>query len=535
MENKLLENKLLENKLLENKLLENKLLENKLLEYQIPHLKSLIEIYNNHHRILDTSDTGTGKTYVAIALCLALNLKPFIICPKSVIASWKEVIEYFSDDVNNSTSTKILNSYKLTTYGKIYSHPILIRSKTDSSILEWNSSIDYSKYLFIFDEVHKCKNLTTSNANLLLSLSNIESSNILMLSATAVDKLKNFYIYGYVFGLYNSEAEFNGFLSRYRNLNNISKLLYPTYATRMCRDHIQNIFKNNNIIMKPIYMKNYEEISNIYSELRIGYDRKNLGFFQKLRQRIELLKTNTIIDLTTQYINIGKSVCIFVNFTNTLKEIAKSLNTTCIIYGQQTELERSKNINMFNSDNSRVIICNIASGGCGISLHDINGKYPRISLISPSWSAQDIIQVLGRIHRAMAKSDAEQHILFCANTFEENVGNILQQKINNIQTINQNGINQTNQTNPTHPTHPTHPTNPTKSNMTKLILSEFEKANNIENNINKKIDNMADDDICFELLNLYEQKKNIKSSDKIKLTEIDKQIKKIELRLNQFK
>lgn len=510
-------------------------MENKLLDYQIPHLKSLIQIYNNHHRILDTSDTGTGKTYVAIALCLVLNLKPFIICPKSVLSNWKEVIEYFStpDTDIDAANDNILTSYELTTYERIYSHKILTKSVPDTdtnlettaletaeSHLEWDPNVDYSKYLFIFDEVHKCKNSSTGNAALLLTLSNIESSNILMLSATAVDKLKNFYIYGYVFGLYNSENGFNRFLTQYQNLNKISKLLYPKYAARMCRDQIENIFKNNQIIMKPIMMDNYEEISNMYGELRLTYNKKNLGYFQKLRQHIELLKVNTIINLTNQYINSGKSVCIFVNFTDTLKEIARLLQTKCIIYGQQSETERSKNINMFNSDKSRIIICNIASGGCGISLHDTNGNYPRISLISPSWSAQDIIQVLGRIHRAMAKSDAEQHILFCAQTFEEKIGMILQQKINNIQMINQNDTNQIKQK-----------TNP---NVTKLILSEFEKVKTAEDNINKQIDNLSEHDLCFELINLYDQKKKIRPSDKTKiakLTEIDKKIKKLESKI----
>ena len=49
------------------------------------------------------------------------------------------------------------------------------------------------EYLFIFDEVHKCKNISTGNAQLLMSLSNIKNTSILMLSATAVDKIKNFY------------------------------------------------------------------------------------------------------------------------------------------------------------------------------------------------------------------------------------------------------------------------------------------------------------------------------------------------------
>lgn len=106
-------------------------MENKLLDYQIHHLKSLVQIYNNYHRILDTSDTGTGKTYVAIALCLVLNLKPFIICPKSVLSNWKEIIEYFStqNEINN-----VLSSYELTTYERIYSHKILtkLNPKPDS-------------------------------------------------------------------------------------------------------------------------------------------------------------------------------------------------------------------------------------------------------------------------------------------------------------------------------------------------------------------------------------------------------------------
>ena len=76
------------------------------------------------------------------------------------------------------------------------------------------------------------------------------------------------------------------------------------------------------------------------------------------------------------------------------------------------------------------------SGGCGISLHDTFGTFPRVSIISPTWSAQDLIQVLGRIHRAMGKTDCEQLIIFCKGTVEERVGNIIKQKIDNIRFFN---------------------------------------------------------------------------------------------------
>ena len=98
--------------------------------------------------------------------------------------------------------------------------------------------------------------------------------------------------------------------------------------------------------------------------------------------------------------------------------------------------ERIKSIDDFCSDKSRIIICNIQSGSAGISLHDTLGKFPRVSIISPTWSAQDLIQVLGRIHRAMGKSDCEQLIIFCKDTIEESVGNVIKQKINNIRLFN---------------------------------------------------------------------------------------------------
>ena len=50
------------------------------------------------------------------------------------------------------------------------------------------------------------------------------------------------------------------------------------------------------------------------------------------------------------------------------------------------------------------------AGGTGLSLHDVNGEHPRVSLISPSFSAIDLKQALGRIHRAGAKSPAVQKL-----------------------------------------------------------------------------------------------------------------------------
>ena len=82
-----------------------------------------------------------------------------------------------------------------------------------------------------------------------------------------------------------------------------------------------------------------------------------------------------------------------------------------------------------------MVVANIAAGGTGVSLHDINGKRPRISLISPTFSAKDHLQTLGRIHRNGAKSDAIQKILVAADSIEEKVMESINRKLNNLEAL----------------------------------------------------------------------------------------------------
>ena len=56
-------------------------IKNKLLTYQVQHTENLVRIIKDNNACLDASDTGTGKTYCAIAACNILKLTPIIICP----------------------------------------------------------------------------------------------------------------------------------------------------------------------------------------------------------------------------------------------------------------------------------------------------------------------------------------------------------------------------------------------------------------------------------------------------------------------
>ena len=135
----------------------------------------------------------------------------------------------------------------------------------------------------------------------------------------------------------------------------------------------------------------------------------------------------------------GKSIAVFVNFKATLEALSSKLADVALawIHGDQNAEGRQLNIDTFQNDDSRVILCQLAAGGVGISLHDVTGKHPRAAIISPSWNEKDIIQVIGRVHRAGGKTPSMQRILFAAGTVEEKVQQSVVKKIKNLKTLNE--------------------------------------------------------------------------------------------------
>ena len=171
---------------------------NKLYPYQILHTFNMITALKNNQVVIDASYTGTGKTHTTIAACAQLNLIPFIICPKSAIHIWIEVIKLFGIEhisVVNYDLIRCLKYYDKRT--NIKNCPYL--EKKGNMEYVWNfSSHDKAKnIIMIFDEVHKCKNYKTLNSKLLLACKNFKT---IMLSATLCDKDVNFGIFGMMLG-----------------------------------------------------------------------------------------------------------------------------------------------------------------------------------------------------------------------------------------------------------------------------------------------------------------------------------------------
>lgn len=419
-----------------------------LLEYQILHVYNLVSSLKKNMVVVDGSNTGTGKSYTSIATAAQLKLTPIIICPKTIISIWKRVCERF-----NIKPLCIVN-YELLRNG----YMLVDGKKTKTKFLEVNDDGEYkwklgSNNIVIFDEAHKCKNKNSLNGKLLLSLKNI--TKVMLLSATLSDSPANFHVFGYMLGFYDNMKKaknwVNGMIRADESIkitnkkikSSLNNHIFPSKGSRMTLEDIGDKFPKNQISSEcydisdeyqKILENAYKQIEN---EQKVNNGTTSLVKIIKARKIIELVKIPIFIDLIDQYIESDKSVVVFVNFLDTMTKLKSELLDMNIIVGEihgtQTIEERTKNIDEFQNDKIRVMLCMIQAGGVGISLNDKNGNYPRVSLISPSFSSVELVQALGRIYRAGTKTPVLQRIIYCANTHEENISD----KINNkIQFIN---------------------------------------------------------------------------------------------------
>ena len=431
----------------------SKFISNRLLNYQYLHLFNLITAFHYNRIIIDGSDTGTGKTYTAIALCKHLNLKPLVICPKILISNWNTVCQYFQVEpysiVNYET---IKNGFYYNDVGYKKEADFLDISKESGKRFKWKIP---HNVLIIFDEVHRCRNKNTINSQLLLSTFD---QKVLLISATISDTPENFFIFGYMLKMYKNRKELNTLINESINnsiqTNNKSllhDLIFPNKGSRMDIKELGDQFPSNQIEVNSYLIesskieainKAFRDIDENTLKLRSTSSEAGkviLAEITKSRQLVEDIKLGIIRDLVMDYRGNKFSIVIFVNYVESVKKLATMLKVNCLAYGELSKNEVSANIEKFQNNEEDIIICTFRTGGLGINLHDLYGKQ-RVSIISPSFSSTDLIQALGRIYRSGSVSPAIQKIVYCANTCEQVICNRLKEKINFLSSVNDSDL-----------------------------------------------------------------------------------------------
>jgi superfamily II DNA or RNA helicase len=430
----------------------------KLLPYQSKPVSYLVQSLLDNGAAADGSDTGLGKTFQALATCRELSLKPLVVCRKAGIAGWKKACKFMNIEPYLIVNWEILRTSRVTKNEK----PVVTRKKR-----EFRAGYDYTWHvpggvLLIFDEAHLGFNVDSQNYALWTASAGRAS---LSLSATFADRpvrLKGLFKVLRIM----TEEEFDKwlmerghFVNQYNEIEGltdlsdmkaINKLLYPKYGYRVSYDDVEvKAFFPERVIQTEIVdlgdetvieqNKAYEEMIKKAQHFKtLGQQAQLLVADMRYRQYAELLKVKVLAEMVQEYVYEGMAVAVFVNFRETLRYLAEILKTKSLIFGDQERynLPREDVIENFQSGLEKMILCMIDAGGQSISLHDLEGKNRRMSLICPTYNPVALQQVLGRTLRAGSKSTPIMKLIYAAGTVEEKVAETVNRKLDNIAALN---------------------------------------------------------------------------------------------------
>jgi len=458
-----------------------------LYDYQRPHAKQLIKALLSHRVALDGSSTGTGKTYTNCVVTRELGLKALVICPKAVIPGWRRTFAALGMEYLGVTNYALARLGKMQVQAGTYTRgankgqPKYKNEDCPYIIKEPNPSTgkyeprDIYRFelpengVIIFDEAHRTKNRDTINAQLMRAAKDA-NCRILLLTATLTESPLKMDATGYALGLHESKWDFynwaEGHGCRKRTVNRYGQTAWvfngSTRVMKMLHDEIYGAgkgsrmdvrdliaagkFPESQVIAETFNMNgNVGKINKAYAEMEkaladlIAAKKDTvenvLSVRQEARQKTELLKVPFLVDYTKDLVEEGKSVVVFVNYTQTLHELCTRLDTKCTIYGGNTGTTNEANRLAFEDNKEHVIVCNVAAAREGIDLHDKYQKRPRVALITPDDNAQNLKQCLGRVHRAGGTAST-QYIVYAADTIEADVCDNVRHKIKNIDVLN---------------------------------------------------------------------------------------------------
>lgn len=445
-----------------------------LFNFQVARKNDMIEGFEKHVTFLNSSEPGTGKTFVALSAAETEKRPIIIVCPKQVMLTWYMLA------VKSEVEILCICNYEMFITGNMYvfsgkidleklpkvENPYLRRVETSGRgqkktvEFEWKNLPE--RTLIVFDEAHYCKNLTALRTKLMLGAytyakhpeNRWKHINVLLLSATIIEKKSNLVTFMYVLGYANSVKEKTIVDDPNFSVKEFGyKLLSERRMTRATMKEAREAlgdFHTSDIRTKMFKLEEADRkrIQELCEEIRKvlqageGKRPKNhLAIRLKARQEIEAIKMGIFVEefkkLKDKY-----AVVIFVNFLGSHEALVSMIRKEfpeepiSVIKGGQGAYERLQEIENFQKGISNVMISMIGAGGTGIGLHDVNGVKPRYGLHSPPESATQMVQTLGRLDRLGSKSDSVQRIVFIADTVEEKMAEGLLQKMKTINDLN---------------------------------------------------------------------------------------------------
>jgi superfamily II DNA or RNA helicase len=400
---------------------------------------------------LNASGLGTGKSFCATGSVQLLGVDAVFMCRKAIVDTVHEIATQHFGLRSGQIYPINLEMVRTgrTEFGKWVDGERDENTGRCKKKFIWN----LNKRILIWDEVHSASALNSLNSEMLRAAKD-QGVKLMMLSGTAADHIHRMRSIGYALDLH-SYYDFWQFCARYGAspeswMCGMTDKMLKTRAGReelerrqnaeMAKIHERLIKAGRMIRLRSSEIPGFpqcsihpmcidfdsRELTAIFAEMQAeleelkkkGTGRTQLEVMMRARQKAELLMVPTWAEMAEDAIEEGESVVFFLNFTATVRSLAERLKTDCIYTGENLK-DRAQHHARFMADESRVIVTNQAAAGESIGFQDKHGRFPRTGIVSPSFWAAQVNQVLGRLPRDGAKTPSKYYITFPRKTVAE--------------------------------------------------------------------------------------------------------------------
>lgn len=393
----------------------------------------------------------THNTTSAVIASLESEAKKIlIICPASLKINWQREIENYSNRKILIVEGRKWGStfdYYIINYDIIKNYHSMEKDELGSEI---NQQIVNEKFdLCIIDEAHYISNPTAQRTKLINDILKDIPKVWLLTGTPMTSRPINYYN---LLKIANSPLTLNwqSYVKRYCagyqfrvggkkiwNTNGASNLdeLRERTKSLVLRRMKTDILDLPEKIITPVFLDLKstfydEEVENF---MRITSENKNkesitvtINRLMKIRQVIAFEKVPYTCELIDKFVEQGKKVIVFTNFTMTLDMIhEKYKKNSVILDGRMSKEKRQQSVDRFqNDDKIKIFISNIKAGGVGITLTAAE----TVIMNDLSFVPADHSQAEDRAYRYGQKNSVLVYYPIFENTIEKIVYNILQKK-----------------------------------------------------------------------------------------------------------
>ena len=415
-------------------------------------------------RLIVGDQPGLGKTGQAIATVEGAQCKCIlIICPATLKENWKREIEdkwtsrkalVLSDRVKNTWMQFYrvgMVKYFICNYESLKKLFVESINKPEDKPLRLNH-IKFKENIDLFDaviidEVHRCKDGKTQQSKFVMGICRGKEWVLALTGTPVVNKPMDLVPQLHIINRLNEFGGYTGFVNRYcqgasqaSNLKELNFLLHKHCFYRREKkevltdlpDKMRNIVRVE-INNRPEYLKAEQNLINYLREnlnksegeitkaLR-GETMVLIGILKKISARG---KVEDLIEHIQEVVEAGEKIVVFAWHKEMVEELKKAIPSAVTIVGDNTLDERQRAVDSFqNNPSTQVIICNIKSGGVGITLTASS----RVAFLELPWHPADADQCEDRCHRIGQKDSVQCTYFLGHETIDEYIYSIIEKK-----------------------------------------------------------------------------------------------------------